>query len=514
MHLALGHAQVQPVKRYRLAVRLAQARHGDSLSHAGRLHYFHKFCEICERYVSENSGRRRAGLDERHGTRGARRRTDRAGPRSASAARRPADDRPLRRRGRRRREASRFIEDFASALIEMGVPRMPARVFAALLTTDSGRLTAAELAARLQVSPAAVSGAVRYLIQVGMVRRESEPGSRRHYYRAPNNVWDEAHRDPRPPDGPVDRGAAGGRRDPRRGHAGRGTGRRVGAVLRVRQLRAAARHRAGGGSAGRHATTATAGTAGPLTRTGGIPGAAGRIPGGGLSNHDRTLVRLVVGQRLEEAADVARDPGDLYQVSPDAPELDDVPMLYYLDGFIDAGGAGRLLTAHLLGALEHTEVARFDVDSLIDYRSRAAGDDVRQGPLGAATTRRRSRSRCCTTTAGTPFLLLNGPEPDHDWNSFTSARAQPGRDAAGQARGRVPRHPDGRAAHQAARRHRARDPGRTRRGLPAAGRPAAGAGQRGRAARAADGRGRARGDRVRGARAALPRPRPPTRRQR
>jgi predicted transcriptional regulator len=86
---------------------------------------------------------------------------------------------------------SRFIEDFASALVEMGVPRMPARVFAALLTSDSGRLTAAELAARLQASPAAVSGAVRYLIQVGMARREGEPGSRRHYYRAPDNVWDE-----------------------------------------------------------------------------------------------------------------------------------------------------------------------------------------------------------------------------------------------------------------------------------------------------------------------------------
>ena len=65
------------------------------------------------------------------------------------------------------------------------------RVAAFPLTTDSGRLTSAELAARLQISPAAVSGAVRYLIQVGMARRESEPGSRRHYYRAPDNVWDE-----------------------------------------------------------------------------------------------------------------------------------------------------------------------------------------------------------------------------------------------------------------------------------------------------------------------------------
>ena len=92
---------------------------------------------------------------------------------------------------RDRAAVTRFVEDLASALMEMGVPRMPARVFAALLTTDSGRLTAAELATKLQISPAAVSGAVRYLVQIGMARRESEPGSRRHYYRAPNNVWDE-----------------------------------------------------------------------------------------------------------------------------------------------------------------------------------------------------------------------------------------------------------------------------------------------------------------------------------
>ena len=44
---------------------------------------------------------------------------------------------------------SGFVERFASVLTESGFPRMPARVFAALLATDSGRLTAAELAAML-----------------------------------------------------------------------------------------------------------------------------------------------------------------------------------------------------------------------------------------------------------------------------------------------------------------------------------------------------------------------------
>jgi len=86
---------------------------------------------------------------------------------------------------------NRFVERFASVLVEAGIPRMPARVFAALLATDSGRLTAAELSEQLQASPAAVSGGVRYLIGVGMVSREGEPGSRRHHYHVPDNVWDE-----------------------------------------------------------------------------------------------------------------------------------------------------------------------------------------------------------------------------------------------------------------------------------------------------------------------------------
>ncbi len=83
----------------------------------------------------------------------------------------------------------RFIERFALDLNGAGVPRMPARVFAGFLATDSGSLTASELSDLLQVSPASVSGAVRYLIQVGMIHREREPGSRRDHYVLRDNVW-------------------------------------------------------------------------------------------------------------------------------------------------------------------------------------------------------------------------------------------------------------------------------------------------------------------------------------
>ncbi|HEY7619537.1 MAG TPA: MarR family transcriptional regulator [Solirubrobacteraceae bacterium] len=89
-------------------------------------------------------------------------------------------------------EVGRFIERFAATLEESGVPRMPARVFVTLLATDSGTLTAAELAERLQASPAAISGAVRYLLQVDLITREREPGSRRDRYRVFDDAWYEA----------------------------------------------------------------------------------------------------------------------------------------------------------------------------------------------------------------------------------------------------------------------------------------------------------------------------------
>jgi DNA-binding transcriptional regulator GbsR (MarR family) len=86
-------------------------------------------------------------------------------------------------------DVRRFIERFALLLTEAGMARMPARAFAAILAEDSGELTAAELAERLEVSPAAISGAVRYLTQVGMVVRDREPGARRDHYRLHGDVW-------------------------------------------------------------------------------------------------------------------------------------------------------------------------------------------------------------------------------------------------------------------------------------------------------------------------------------
>ena len=81
------------------------------------------------------------------------------------------------------------VEHLGGALAEAGLARLPARVFAALLATEDGRLTASELAALLEVSPAGISGAVRYLTQVKLIRRERERGSRRDVYVVLDDAW-------------------------------------------------------------------------------------------------------------------------------------------------------------------------------------------------------------------------------------------------------------------------------------------------------------------------------------
>ncbi|MFF6775449.1 GbsR/MarR family transcriptional regulator [Streptomyces sp. NPDC012637] len=84
---------------------------------------------------------------------------------------------------------SRFVERFAAEMTAAGMQRMASRVFAALLASESGSMTSAELAGQLKISPAAVSGAVGYLSQVSMVSRERDPGTRRDRYVLHNELW-------------------------------------------------------------------------------------------------------------------------------------------------------------------------------------------------------------------------------------------------------------------------------------------------------------------------------------
>ncbi len=84
--------------------------------------------------------------------------------------------------GERQQELLRYVERFALVLRGLGMPPMAARVLAYAIAEDGSRYTAAELAEALQVSPAAVSGAVNYLVGAGLLAREREPGTRSDLY--------------------------------------------------------------------------------------------------------------------------------------------------------------------------------------------------------------------------------------------------------------------------------------------------------------------------------------------
>ncbi|WP_219413418.1 proteasome assembly chaperone family protein [Pseudonocardia nigra] len=117
------------------------------------------------------------------------------------------------------------------------------------------------------------------------------------------------------------------------------------------------------------------------------------------------------------------DPAELYEVAADAPQLDEPVLLVALDGFVDAGSAARLAVEAIRADRESRTVVRFDVDQLVDYRSR-------RPPLRFETDHWAHYSApeldvvALTDTGDTEYLLLAGPEPDMQWERFSAAVEQ------------------------------------------------------------------------------------------
>ena len=117
------------------------------------------------------------------------------------------------------------------------------------------------------------------------------------------------------------------------------------------------------------------------------------------------------------------DPRQLYELEPDLPQLDRPVLVQALGGFIDAGGAGRLARKHLLDTLESRVLATFDVDQLFDYRARRPVMLFVEDHWDSYDDPRLAL-HLMTDAAGTRFLLLAGPEPDVQWERFTTAVGQ------------------------------------------------------------------------------------------
>lgn len=114
------------------------------------------------------------------------------------------------------------------------------------------------------------------------------------------------------------------------------------------------------------------------------------------------------------------DPHELYELADDLPELGRPVLIQALTGFVDAGFAGKLARDHLLTTLPGQVVATFDIDTLLDYRSRRPvmlfvedhWESYEEPSLALHLLR---------DSSNTPFLLLAGPEPDLLWERFTTA---------------------------------------------------------------------------------------------
>jgi hypothetical protein len=108
----------------------------------------------------------------------------------------------------------------------------------------------------------------------------------------------------------------------------------------------------------------------------------------------------------------------------DVPELETLAegpvLLHALDGFLDAGNAAALATAHLLVQSPGRVVASFDLDAFYDYRAR-------RPPMTFVENRYQDYEaprlvvRLLHDRLGTPYLLLHGPEPDTHWEAFAAA---------------------------------------------------------------------------------------------
>jgi hypothetical protein len=115
-----------------------------------------------------------------------------------------------------------------------------------------------------------------------------------------------------------------------------------------------------------------------------------------------------------------RAPHELYELTRDPPRLDEPVMIQALGGFVDAGSAVRLARDHLLSVGDPQVLVSFDLDQLLDYRSRRPtmmfmADHWESYDEQALTV------RLLRDDAGTSYLMLAGPEPDLQWDRFIAA---------------------------------------------------------------------------------------------
>lgn len=114
------------------------------------------------------------------------------------------------------------------------------------------------------------------------------------------------------------------------------------------------------------------------------------------------------------------DPKGLYELTAARQDLGRPVLLHALNGFVDAGNAGRLAREHLTESLGSTVIAKFDIDQLFDYRSRRPIMQF-SADHWESYDDPKLELHLLRDDDNTPFLLLTGPEPDLQWERFIAA---------------------------------------------------------------------------------------------
>lgn len=115
-----------------------------------------------------------------------------------------------------------------------------------------------------------------------------------------------------------------------------------------------------------------------------------------------------------------QDPRGLFDLETQRTDFGSPVLLYSLGGFVDAGSAGRLLADHLVESLEHELVATFDMDQLLDYRGRRPAMTFSRDHWSEFSDP-YLQLYVLRDQSGQEFLLLQGPEPDFQWERFAEA---------------------------------------------------------------------------------------------
>ncbi|WP_084076134.1 PAC2 family protein [Demequina sp. NBRC 110052] len=116
---------------------------------------------------------------------------------------------------------------------------------------------------------------------------------------------------------------------------------------------------------------------------------------------------------------VTWDPDGVERWAREAPS-DSAVMVHSLRGFIDAGKTGLLVAEHLLEIGEPVRLATFDIDQLLDYRSRRPEMTFSVNEWTSYDEPHLVLDMV-HDAEGSPYLLLHGFEPDIQWEGYIRA---------------------------------------------------------------------------------------------